>query len=73
MNDDRKKEIKERKKKKGILRVRKMWPFFGIWNKFWGLFRTDFDLLHKGNEDHYSGKPCVQIAHIDINSEPNYM
>jgi len=30
MNDDRKKEIKERKKKKGILRVRKMWPFFGI-------------------------------------------
>ena len=79
MNERKKKRIKERKKKrekerkKGILKVRKMWPYFGIWNKFWGLFRIDVDLLHKGYEDHYSGKPCVQMAHTDIDSEPNYV
>jgi hypothetical protein len=33
----------------------------------------DVDLLHKENEDHYSGKPRVQMAHTDIDSEPNYM
>jgi len=33
----------------------------------------DIDLLHKENEDHYSGKPCVQIAQTNINSEPTCM
>jgi hypothetical protein len=36
------------------------------------IIRMDVDLLHKGNEDHYSGKPCVQITHTDIHSEPTY-
>jgi hypothetical protein len=31
------------------------------------------DQLHKGNEDHYSGKPCVQTTRKDIDSEPTYM
>jgi len=29
--------------------------------------------MHKGNEEHYSGKPCVRMANTDIDSEPNYM
>jgi hypothetical protein len=33
----------------------------------------DVDLLHKGDEDHYSGRPCVQMAHTDIDTETNYM